>query len=118
MDAPVVAIWHSGGARLAEGVESLDGVGRVFAAMVEASGQVLQLSLVLGAAAGGAAYGSALTDILHRPNGAPVRAAVRPPGRRPGGGRARRDQPDHDQSFALRRISTSCAGTVTVLTGC
>src|SRR5689334_14662837 len=26
---PVIGIWHSGGARLAEGVESLDGLGRV-----------------------------------------------------------------------------------------
>jgi acetyl-CoA/propionyl-CoA carboxylase carboxyl transferase subunit len=63
-DAPVVALWHCGGARLAEGVVSLDGVGRVFAAMVAASGRVPQLSVVLGAAAGGAAYGSALTDVV------------------------------------------------------
>jgi acetyl-CoA/propionyl-CoA carboxylase carboxyl transferase subunit len=62
--APVVALWHSGGARLAEGVTSLDGVGRVFAAMVRASGRVPQVSVVLGAAAGGAAYGSALTDLV------------------------------------------------------
>jgi acetyl-CoA/propionyl-CoA carboxylase carboxyl transferase subunit len=64
MDAPVVAIWHCGGARLAEGVASLDGVGRVFAAIVQASGRVLQVSLVVGAAAGGAAYGSGLTDVV------------------------------------------------------
>jgi acetyl-CoA/propionyl-CoA carboxylase carboxyl transferase subunit len=61
---PVVGIWHCGGARLAEGVQALDGVGRVFAAMVAASGKVPQLSLVLGPAAGGAAYGPALTDIV------------------------------------------------------
>ncbi len=61
---PVVGIWHSGGARLQEGVASLDGVGRVFAATVRASGRVPQISLVLGAAAGGAAYGPALTDIV------------------------------------------------------
>ncbi|SBW27278.1 putative propionyl-CoA carboxylase beta chain 6 [Candidatus Protofrankia californiensis] len=61
---PVVGIWHSGGARLREGVASLDGVGRVFAATVRASGRIPQLSLVLGAAAGGAAYGPALTDII------------------------------------------------------
>ncbi len=64
IDAPVVGIWHSGGARLQEGVASLDGVGRVFAATVRASGRIPQLSLVLGAAAGGAAYGPALTDIV------------------------------------------------------
>jgi acetyl-CoA/propionyl-CoA carboxylase carboxyl transferase subunit len=60
----VVGIWHSGGARLAEGVSSLDGVGRVFAAMTRASGQVPQVSVVLGPAAGGAAYGPALTDVV------------------------------------------------------
>lgn len=61
---PVVGLWHSGGARLAEGVASLDGVARVFAAMVRASGRVPQVTVVLGAAAGGAAYGSALTDLV------------------------------------------------------
>ncbi|MHA6793748.1 acyl-CoA carboxylase subunit beta [Pseudonocardia bannensis] len=61
---PVIGLWHSGGARLAEGVEALDAVGQVFAAMVRASGRVPQLSVVLGAAAGGAAYGPALTDIV------------------------------------------------------
>lgn len=61
---PVVGLWHSGGARIAEGVASLDGVGSVFAAMVRASGRVPQISLVLGAAAAGAAYGPALTDVV------------------------------------------------------
>jgi acetyl-CoA/propionyl-CoA carboxylase carboxyl transferase subunit len=62
--APVVGIWHSGGARLREGVASLDAVGRVFAAMTRASGKVPQISVVLGPAAGGAAYGPALTDVV------------------------------------------------------
>jgi acetyl-CoA/propionyl-CoA carboxylase carboxyl transferase subunit len=67
---PVIGLWHSGGARLAEGVEALDAVGQVFAAMVRASGRVPQISVVLGAAAGGAAYGPALTDIvIMAPNG-------------------------------------------------
>jgi len=61
---PVIGIWHSGGARLAEGVVALDSVGQVFAAMVRASGRVPQISVVLGPAAGGAAYGPALTDIV------------------------------------------------------
>ncbi|MEV4356160.1 acyl-CoA carboxylase subunit beta [Nonomuraea sp. NPDC004186] len=61
---PVIGIWHSGGARLAEGVESLHAVGRVFAAMTKASGVVPQISVVVGPAAGGAAYGPALTDIV------------------------------------------------------
>ncbi|WP_407662194.1 acyl-CoA carboxylase subunit beta [Nakamurella lactea] len=61
---PVIGLWHCGGARLQEGAASLDGVGNMFAAMVRASGRVPQISVVLGAAAGGAAYGPALTDIV------------------------------------------------------
>ena len=57
IDAPVIGLWHSGGARLREGAASLHGVGTVFAAMTRASGKVPQISVVLGAAAGGAAYG-------------------------------------------------------------
>jgi acetyl-CoA/propionyl-CoA carboxylase carboxyl transferase subunit len=62
--APIIGLWHSGGARILEGVESLHGVGTVFAAMTRASGKVPQISVVLGAAAGGAAYGPALTDLV------------------------------------------------------
>jgi acetyl-CoA/propionyl-CoA carboxylase carboxyl transferase subunit len=51
--APCIGIWHSGGARLREGVASLD-----------AAGRVPQISVVLGPAAGGAAYGPALTDVV------------------------------------------------------
>jgi acetyl-CoA/propionyl-CoA carboxylase carboxyl transferase subunit len=61
---PVIGLWHSGGARLAEGAASLHAVGTVFAAMTAASGVVPQISVVLGPAAGGAAYGPALTDIV------------------------------------------------------
>ncbi|MFB9909133.1 acyl-CoA carboxylase subunit beta [Allokutzneria oryzae] len=61
---PVIGVWHCGGARLADGVEALDGVGQMFAAMVRASGRVPQISVVVGPAAGGAAYGPALTDVV------------------------------------------------------
>jgi len=61
---PVVGLWHSGGARLREGVVSLHAVGQVFAIMTRASGRIPQISVVIGAAAGGAAYGPALTDIV------------------------------------------------------
>ena len=61
---PVIGLWHSGGARLREGVLSLHAVGLVFAIMTRASGKIPQISVVLGAAAGGAAYGPALTDIV------------------------------------------------------
>jgi acetyl-CoA/propionyl-CoA carboxylase carboxyl transferase subunit len=62
--APIIGLWHSGGARLREGVESLHAVGTVFAAMTRASGKIPQISVVLGPAAGGAAYGPALTDLV------------------------------------------------------
>jgi acetyl-CoA/propionyl-CoA carboxylase carboxyl transferase subunit len=62
--SPIIGLWHSGGARLREGVDSLHAVGSVFAAMTRASGKVPQISVVLGAAAGGAAYGPALTDLV------------------------------------------------------
>jgi len=61
---PVIGLWHSGGARLAEGVLSLHAVGEIFHAMTRASGKIPQISVVLGPAAGGAAYGPALTDVV------------------------------------------------------
>jgi acetyl-CoA/propionyl-CoA carboxylase carboxyl transferase subunit len=61
---PVIGLWHCGGARLAEGVLALHAVGLVFQAMIRASGRVPQISVVLGPAAGGAAYGPALTDVV------------------------------------------------------
>ena len=61
---PIIGIWHSGGARLSDGVSSLNAFGEVFQSMILASGRIPQLSLVLGPTAGGGAYGPALTDIV------------------------------------------------------
>ena len=61
---PIIGIWHSGGARLSDGVASLDAFGEVFQTMISASGRSPQLSLVLGPTAGGGAYGPALTDVV------------------------------------------------------
>ncbi len=61
---PIIGLWHSGGAKLADGIEAMDGIGRIFAATVRASGRIPQISVVLGPAAGGAAYGPALTDVV------------------------------------------------------
>src|SRR6478672_5609210 len=63
-NVPIIGLWHSGGARLAEGVLSLHAVGRIFHVMTQASGKIPQVSVVLGPAAGGAAYGPALTDVV------------------------------------------------------
>ena len=61
---PIIGIWHSGGARLSDGVSSLNAFGEVFQSMILASGRIPQLSLVLGPTAGGGAYGPALTDVV------------------------------------------------------
>ncbi|MDX6259768.1 MAG: acetyl-CoA/propionyl-CoA carboxylase carboxyl transferase subunit, partial [Kribbellaceae bacterium] len=63
-ELPIIGLWHSGGARLAEGVLSLHAVGKIFFEMTQASGKIPQISVVVGPAAGGAAYGPALTDIV------------------------------------------------------
>jgi len=44
---PIIGVWHSGGARLSDGVASLDAFGEVFQSMISASGRIPQLSLVL-----------------------------------------------------------------------
>ncbi len=61
---PIIGLWHSGGARLGDGVASLDAFGEVFQSMISASGRIPQFSLVLGPTAGGGAYGPALTDVV------------------------------------------------------
>ncbi len=53
---PVIGLLDSGGARIQEGVAALDGYGSIFFRNVALSGRVPQLSVVLGACAGGAVY--------------------------------------------------------------
>ncbi|WSC85346.1 acyl-CoA carboxylase subunit beta [Streptosporangium sp. NBC_01639] len=60
--APVIALNDSGGARIQEGVMSLDGYGGIFRRNVQASGVIPQISVILGPCAGGAAYSPALAD--------------------------------------------------------
>ncbi len=61
---PIIGILDSGGARIQEGVESLDGYGEIFLENVKCSGVVPQISIVLGPCAGGAVYSPALTDFI------------------------------------------------------
>lgn len=61
---PIIGLYDSGGARIQEGVASLHGCGRIFAANVKASGVIPQISLILGPCAGAAAYSPALTDFV------------------------------------------------------
>ena len=62
--APIVGLIDSGGARIQEGVASLDGYGSIFLRNTRASGVVPQISAILGPAAGGATYSPALTDFV------------------------------------------------------
>ena len=62
--APVVGLNDSGGARIQEGVVSLAGYAEIFLRNTLSSGVVPQLSVILGACAGGAVYSPALTDFV------------------------------------------------------
>ncbi|MGK5552259.1 acyl-CoA carboxylase subunit beta [Actinomadura kijaniata] len=61
--APLIGINDSGGARIQEGVASIDGYGGIFRRSVAASGVIPQISVVVGPCAGGAAYSPALADV-------------------------------------------------------
>ena len=62
--APVVGICDSGGARIQEGVDALDGYGQIFFRNTIASGVIPQISVIMGPCAGGAVYSPALTDFI------------------------------------------------------
>ncbi|HWG20913.1 MAG TPA: acyl-CoA carboxylase subunit beta [Terracidiphilus sp.] len=62
--SPFVFLNDSGGARVQEGIDSLDGYARVFYRNVMLSGTVPQIALICGPCAGGAAYSPALTDFV------------------------------------------------------
>ncbi|HLF43418.1 MAG TPA: acyl-CoA carboxylase subunit beta [Acidimicrobiia bacterium] len=61
---PVIGLKDSGGARIQEGISSLDGYGRIFERNVRASGVIPQISVIMGPCAGGAVYSPALTDFV------------------------------------------------------
>ncbi len=62
MGVPCIGINDSGGARIQEGVVSLDGYGNIFYRNVISSGVVPQISIIAGPCAGGAVYSPAITD--------------------------------------------------------
>jgi propionyl-CoA carboxylase beta chain len=61
---PLIGINEGGGARIQEGVVSLGLYGEIFFNNVQASGVIPQISLIMGAAAGGHVYSPALTDFI------------------------------------------------------
>ncbi|MCY0885332.1 MAG: methylmalonyl-CoA carboxyltransferase [Firmicutes bacterium] len=62
--APIVGLNDSGGARIQEGVDALNGYGQIFRRNTLASGVVPQLTVVMGPSAGGAVYSPGLTDFI------------------------------------------------------
>ncbi|OYN98586.1 methylmalonyl-CoA carboxyltransferase [Enemella evansiae] len=61
---PLIGINEGGGARIQEGVVSLGLYGEIFRRNTHASGVIPQISLIMGAAAGGHVYSPALTDFV------------------------------------------------------
>lgn len=62
--APLICINDSGGARIEEGMASLNGYANIFLRHVRASGVIPQIAIILGPCAGGASYGPALCDFI------------------------------------------------------
>ncbi len=63
--APIIGLNDSGGARIQEGVASLGGYAEVFWRNVQASGNIPQISVIMGPCAGGAVYSPAMTDFIY-----------------------------------------------------
>jgi len=61
---PVIGLIEGGGARIQEGVVSLGLYAEIFKRNTHASGVIPQISVILGAAAGGHVYSPALTDFV------------------------------------------------------
>jgi acetyl-CoA carboxylase carboxyltransferase component len=62
--SPIIGLLDSGGARIQEGIDGLDGGGEIFKKNTLASGMVPQISAVMGPCAGIAVYSPALTDFI------------------------------------------------------
>jgi acetyl-CoA carboxylase carboxyltransferase component len=72
MGCPVIGINDSGGARIQEALDSMNGYGKVFKRNVMASGVIPQFSVIMGPTAGGAVYSPALTDYIFMVDGEAV----------------------------------------------
>ena len=62
--APIIGLNDSGGARIQEGILSLEGCAEIFYRNVKCSGVVPQLTAIVGPCAGAASYSPALTDFV------------------------------------------------------
>ncbi|WP_459588082.1 acyl-CoA carboxylase subunit beta [Corynebacterium camporealensis] len=61
---PLIGLYEGAGARIQDGAVSLDWIAQTFYQNIEASGVVPQISVIMGACAGGNAYSPALTDFV------------------------------------------------------
>jgi len=61
---PVIGIIDSGGARIQEGISSLDGYAAIFHSTIRASGVIPQITVIAGPSAGGASYTPGLSDFV------------------------------------------------------
>lgn len=59
---PIIGLFDSGGARIQEGINGLDGGGNIFKLNSYCSGVIPQISAIMGPCAGIAVYSPALTD--------------------------------------------------------
>src|SRR5437588_5035440 len=67
--APLIGINDGAGARIQEGVVSLDSYCGIFYRNVQASGVIPQISVIMGPCAGGAVYSPAMTDFVFMVDG-------------------------------------------------
>jgi acetyl-CoA carboxylase carboxyltransferase component len=67
--APLIGLNDGAGARIQEGVVSLDSYGGIFYRNVQASGVIPQISVIMGPCAGGAVYSPAMTDFVFMVDG-------------------------------------------------
>jgi propionyl-CoA carboxylase beta chain len=61
---PIIGLNDSGGARIQEGILSLEGCASIFYRNVRCSGVIPQLTAIVGPCAGAASYSPALTDFI------------------------------------------------------
>ncbi len=64
MRVPLLMVCDSGGARVEEGVHSLNGYSGIFYQNTKASGRIPQIAVILGPCAGGACYSPAICDFI------------------------------------------------------
>ena len=64
MQAPLICINDSGGARIEEGISSLSGYSGMFLRHTKASGVIPQIAVILGPCSGGACYAPAICDFI------------------------------------------------------